>query len=103
VPAAAFMRGEDLEYLRHQGEHHSTGEQAVYRLYGRDNKHCGLCFESMIPPNSSVGAALPPSFVGTAQHGESDMVAFKGPNRVEGNIPLFEGRPTRLLDPVAVS
>jgi hypothetical protein len=87
MPAAAFTRGDDLEYLCHQGEYHSVGEQAVYRLYDKGGKHCGICFEPMIPTEDIADDALQ-SFVGIVQHGESG-IPFGGPNRVEGDIPLF--------------
>lgn len=85
VSSLAFTRGTGLEHLCHKGENHSTGEQAVYRLYDRDGKHCGLCFQPMVPFDSS----LPQFFVGIVKHWETG-VPFKGPNRVEGDIPLFD-------------
>ncbi|KAK4108545.1 hypothetical protein N656DRAFT_784053 [Canariomyces notabilis] len=88
VPVTAFLRGARSEYLCVLGQSHATGQQAVYRLYDQDRRHCGLCYEPMVPLGD-IARAGQSSFIGIVRHGETD-IPFKGPNRVEGDIPLFD-------------
>ncbi|KAK5652244.1 hypothetical protein OQA88_10741 [Cercophora sp. LCS_1] len=88
VLGTVFSRGGDPEYLCLKGESHSTGGQSVYPLYDRDEKQCGLCYEPMIPFDNGPGEAEL-SFVGIGRHRETG-IPYRGPNRVEGDIPLFD-------------
>ncbi|KAH7076975.1 heterokaryon incompatibility protein-domain-containing protein [Paraphoma chrysanthemicola] len=87
VPVSAFKFSSKPERLSFQDHVHATSEQAVYRLFDQNNKHCGIVFDML--PLHEADQGVPPSFIGIAQYGETKG-EYLGPKRVEGNITLFD-------------
>jgi len=83
----SFKMGTNEEPLSLQDNIHTSGPQSVVRLYDRDGKHCGLVFGPSTA--SSTNAHNPPAFIAISTHSETER-AYRGPDRIEGEIPLFD-------------
>lgn len=87
VPVSKFKAGTELELLSQQENIHTSSEQGVQRLYDSRGKHCGFCF-GLATTAMNLQATNPPSLVAISQHEETGR-PYKGPDRVEGEVPMF--------------
>ncbi|KAL2062307.1 hypothetical protein VTL71DRAFT_6573 [Oculimacula yallundae] len=88
IPLSHFKSGTQIELLSHQEHIHTSTDQGVYRLYDKENKHCGLMFglPTCTPSSGYVSSTL---LVAISRYEETAR-PHKGPNRVEGEIPMFD-------------
>ncbi|KAL5325294.1 hypothetical protein ACEPPN_006419 [Leptodophora sp. 'Broadleaf-Isolate-01'] len=87
IPIQSFRSGTEMELLSNQENVHTSGEQGVYRLYDKDDKHCGLIFG--LPTITPSGDDKNPTLLVAISRNEETGRPYKGPSRVEGEIPLF--------------
>ncbi|KAG4436544.1 hypothetical protein IFR05_007982 [Cadophora sp. M221] len=87
VPIQSFRSATEIELLSNQENVHTSGQQGVYRLYDRNDKHCGLVF-GLPTAKSSVDDKNPTLLVAISRNEETGR-SYKGPSRVEGEIPMF--------------
>jgi len=93
VPTIQFKIGTELEYLSLQEHTHTSGQASVVRLYDKDSKHCGLCFNipTIIPETAGNEE---PMFAAVsrerARNVEGRGAGHSAIRRVEGEIPLSD-------------
>jgi hypothetical protein len=88
LPLRSFKLGSNQENLSQQDHIHTSSQQAVHRLYDQDGKHCGLCFDrpTTIPVPQQAESLM---YIAISRH-EERYQPYRGPNRIEGEIPLFD-------------
>jgi hypothetical protein len=93
VPLSAFTISTEREYISHADHIHASGQQAVRRILDRRGERCGLWWEQAgyvyVGRGMSADAESKMLLVGISRH-EDTFRARAGPNRVEGEIKLFD-------------
>ena len=93
VPTTKFKIGTELEYLSLQEHIHTSGQASVVRLYDKDSKHCGLCFNipTIIPETAGNDETM---FVAVSRERARNVggrgAGHSAITRVEGEIPLSD-------------
>ena len=94
VTLTTFTVPPQREYLSRQEHIHSTGSQSVRHILDSPSKRCGLWWEQAryvyVVHDISVDAESKMLVVGINQHGDT-WRSRAGPNRVEGEICMFDG------------
>jgi hypothetical protein len=93
VPLSAFTISTEREYISYADHIHASGQQAVRHILDRRGERCGLWWEQAgyvyVGRGMSTNAESRMLLVGISRH-EDTFRARAGPNRVEGEIKLFD-------------
>ncbi|OXV05664.1 hypothetical protein Egran_06568 [Elaphomyces granulatus] len=93
VPLSAFTVSTECEYISYVDHIHAPGQQPVRHILDRRGKRCGLWWEQAgyvyVGRGLSTDAESKMLLVGISRH-EDTFRKRAGPNRVEGEIELFD-------------
>jgi hypothetical protein len=93
VPLSAFTVSTECEYISYVDHIHTPGQQPVRHILDRRGKRCGLWWEQAgyvyVGRGLSTDAESKMLLVGISRH-EDTFRKRAGPNRVEGEIKLFD-------------
>lgn len=93
VPLSAFTVSTECEYISDVDHIHAPGQQAVRHILDRRGKRCGLWWEQAgyvyVERGPGTDAESKMLLVGISRH-EDTFRKRAGPNRVEGEIELFD-------------